>query len=103
MDARQEKLGTYKEFGKMLREIADIYSKLGDIPLAEEGMEREDVVSSISFITHKHAFEDYICPLKDQFVRIPLDVTAAIKWRDYVLECYRTGKQVEYPNHTNEQ
>lgn len=56
MDKKEKKLATYKEFAKMLQEVANIYSKLGDEPLPEEGYEREDIVYAINFITNKHDF-----------------------------------------------
>ncbi len=37
MDKKEKNFATYKEFAKMLREVANIYSKLGDEPLLKEG------------------------------------------------------------------
>ena len=45
--AVQANAGADKEFGKMLREVANIYSQLGDTPLAEEGDEREEISRAI--------------------------------------------------------
>ena len=39
MDKKEKNFATYKEFAKMLREVANIYSKLGDEPLLKEGYE----------------------------------------------------------------
>lgn len=39
MNKEPRNLATYKEFGKMLRAVADIYSQMGDTPLEEEGWE----------------------------------------------------------------
>lgn len=36
MDKKEKNFATYKEFGKMLREVANIYSQLGDEPLSQE-------------------------------------------------------------------
>jgi hypothetical protein len=97
----EKNFATYKEFGKMLREVANIYSQYGDLPLADEGFEKNGIIESIGFIVNKHDFADYINPLKDSFLRHPFDVTKAAKWRDYVLECRRNGKEVEYPETTS--
>ena len=67
MDKKEKKLATYKEFAKMLQEVANIYSKLGDEPLPEEGYEREDI-----------------------------DVTKAIAWGKHVTECREKGIEPNY-------
>lgn len=54
MNKEPRNLATYKEFGKMLRAVADIYSQMGDTPLEEEGWEREEISNAIYFITNKH-------------------------------------------------
>ena len=36
MDKKEKNFATYKEFAKMLREVANIYSKLGDEPLLKD-------------------------------------------------------------------
>ena len=41
MDKKEKNFATYKEFGKMLREVANIYSKLGDEPLLEDTTQSE--------------------------------------------------------------
>lgn len=51
----------------MLQEVANIYSKLGDEPLPEEGYEREDIVYAINFIANKHDFQDFVQPWRDAF------------------------------------
>ncbi|MCS2394718.1 hypothetical protein NXX02_21150 [Bacteroides fragilis] len=38
MDKKEKNFATYKEFAKMLREVANIYSKLGDEPLLKKDM-----------------------------------------------------------------
>ena len=50
MNKEPRNLATYKEFGKMLRAVADIYSQMGDTPLEEEGWEREEISNAIYFI-----------------------------------------------------
>lgn len=57
MNKEPRNLATYKEFGKMLRAVADIYSQMGDTPLEEEGWEREEISNAIYFITNKHDCE----------------------------------------------
>lgn len=98
MNKKEKELATYKEFAKMLREVANIYSKLGDEPLPEEGYEREDIANAIYFITNKHDFQDFIQPWKDAFLRMPFDVERAKKWADYVAECRAKGKEIDYDN-----
>ena len=58
MNKEPRNLATYKEFGKMLRAVADIYSQMGDTPLEEEGWEREEISNAIYFITNKHDFQE---------------------------------------------
>ncbi|WP_270665101.1 hypothetical protein [Phocaeicola plebeius] len=84
MNKEPRNLATYKEFSKMLQEVANIYSQMGDTPLEEEGWEREDISNAIYFITNKHDFQDFILPWKDAFLRNPIDVTEAKKWAAYV-------------------
>lgn len=52
MNKEPRNLATYKEFGKMLRAVADIYAQMGDTPLEEEGWERENISNAIYFITN---------------------------------------------------
>ena len=85
MDKKEKNFATYKEFAKMLREVANIYSKLGDEPLLKEGYE--------------HDFGYFIQPWKDEFLRMPFDVTKRKKWADYVAECHATGKEIDYDNY----
>lgn len=89
-------LATYKEFGKMLRAVADIYAQMGDTPLEEEGWEREEISNAIYFITNKHDFQDFIQPWKDAFLRNPIDVTEAKKWAEYVRDCRKKGIPCNY-------
>lgn len=96
MNKQEKNLATYKEFGKMLREVANIYSQLGDTPLAEEGDEREEISRAIYFITNKHDFSDFIQPWKDSFLNNPIDVTEAKKWADYVKSCKEKGVPCDY-------
>lgn len=50
MDKKEKNFATYKEFGKMLREVANIYSKLGDEPLLEEGREYNAIRDAVQAI-----------------------------------------------------
>ena len=76
-----------KKFAKMLREVANIYSKLGDEPLLEEGYEYNAIRDAVQYVTNKHDFGYFIQPWKDEFLRMPFDVTKRKKWADYVAEC----------------
>lgn len=91
-----EKFATYKEFAKMLREVADIYAQLGDEPLLEEGREYNAIRESVQAITNKHDFASYILPWREEFRSMPFNVTKQKKWIAYVNECYRVGKEVDY-------
>lgn len=91
-----EKFATYKEFAKMLREVADIYAQLGDEPLLEEGREYNAIRESVQAITNKHDFASYILPWREEFRSMPFSVTKKKKWIAYVNECYRVGKEVDY-------
>ena len=75
MNKEPRNLATYKEFGKMLRAVADIYSQMGDTPLD---------------------FQDFIQPWKDAFLRNPIDVTEAKKWAAYVKSCRDKGIPCDY-------
>lgn len=90
------KYATYKEFAKMLREVADIYAQLGDEPLLEEGREYNAIRESVQAITNKHDFASYILPWREEFRSMPFSVTKKKKWIAYVNECYRVGKEVDY-------
>lgn len=96
MDKKEKKLATYKEFAKMIREVANIYSTLGDEPLPEEGHEREDIADAIYFVTNKHDFQNFVQPWKDAFLRMPFDVTEAIAWGKYMKECREKGVEPHY-------
>lgn len=91
-----EKFATYKEFAKMLREVADIYSQLGDEPLLQDGHEYNAIRESVQAITNKHDFASYILPWREEFRSMPFNVTKQKKWIAYVNECYRVGKEVDY-------
>ena len=87
MDKKEKNFATYKEFGKMLREVANIYSKLGDEPLLEEGREYNAIRDAVQAITNKHDFASYILPWREDFRSMPFNVTRQKKWADYVAEC----------------
>lgn len=96
MDKKEKNFATYKEFAKMLREVANIYSKLGDEPLLKEGYEYNAIRDAVQYVTNKHDFDYFIQPWKDEFLRMPFDVTKRKKWADYVAECHATGKEIDY-------
>ncbi len=48
MDKKEKNFATYKEFGKMLREVANIYSQLGDEPLSQEQYEYNGIRDALS-------------------------------------------------------
>ncbi len=50
-------------------------------------------------VTNKHDFDYFIQPWKDEFLRMPFDVTKRKKWADYVAECHATGKEIDYDNY----
>lgn len=56
MDKKEKNFATYKEFAKMLREVANIYSKLGDEPLLKEGYEYNAIRDAVQYVTNKHDF-----------------------------------------------
>ena len=65
MDKKEKNFATYKEFAKMLREVANIYSKLGDEPLLKEGYEYNAIRDAVQYVTNKHDFDYFIQPWKD--------------------------------------
>lgn len=99
MDKKEKNFATYKEFGKMLREVANIYSKLGDAPLLEEGREYNAIRDAVQAITNKHDFASYILPWREDFRSMPFNVTRQKKWADYVAECHAKGKEIDYDNY----
>ena len=94
MNKESRNLATYKEFGKMLRAVADIYAQMGDTPL--------EISNAIYFITNKHDFQDFIQPWKDAFLRNPIDVTEAKKWAEYVKSCRDKGIPCDYQEYENQ-
>ena len=52
MDKKEKNFATYKEFAKMLREVANIYSKLGDEPLLIEGYEYNAIRYAVQYVTN---------------------------------------------------
>lgn len=75
MDKKEKNFATYKEFAKMLREVANIYSQLGDTPLLQEGYEYDAIRDAVQYVTNKHDFDYFIQPWKDEFLLMPFDVT----------------------------
>lgn len=87
---------TCKEFGKMLRQVADLYARMGDRPLAEEMMEYAFIKDRIGFITTKHAYDYFLAPLKDDWLRYGFDVDEAKAWGEHVMSCRANGKEPDY-------
>ena len=52
-----EKFATYKEFGKMLREVADLCAKLGDTPLYDSA---PDLKEKVFYVVNRGAYDAYI-------------------------------------------
>ena len=96
MNKDKKNLATYKEFGKMLREVAYIYSRLGETPLSEEEYEYDSIISSIRRLTHYYDFDYYYCPLKNAFLDDPIDVDRSKKWSKYLAECEEKGIEPDY-------
>lgn len=99
MNKKEKNFATYKEFAKMLREVANIYSKLGDKPLLEEGYEYDAIRDAVQYVTNKHDFSFFLLPWREQFRSMPFDVMKRKKWADYVAECHAKGKEIDYDNY----
>lgn len=56
----------------MLREVANIYSQLGDEPLSQEQYEYNGIRDAVQYVTNKHDFDYFIQPWKDEFYVCPL-------------------------------
>ncbi len=78
-----EKFATYKEFGKMLREVADLCAKYGDTSLYESA---PDLKEKVFYVVNRGAYDAYIDPWMRDFAEHPFDVTAAKKWAKEVEE-----------------
>lgn len=78
-----EKFATYKEFGKMLREVADLCAKYGDAPLYDSIPELKE---RAFFVVNRGAYDAYIEPWMRAFAEHLVDVTAAKKWTKQVNE-----------------
>ena len=101
MDKKEKNFATYKEFAKMLREVANIYSKLGDEPLLKEGYEYNAIRDAVQYVTNKHDFGYFIQPWKDEFLRMPFDVNnkeynyqTGVHYMDIISECEKLGDYV---------
>lgn len=97
----KKNIATYKEFGKMLREVANLCAKYGDTLLEDFGPINIEMKDKIYFITNKHDYEDFIQPWIQSFMNHPFDVTEAKKWADYVTNCRERGEEVDYKNWKN--
>lgn len=82
MDKKEKDFATYKEFGKMLREVADLCAKYGDTPLYESVPELKE---KVFFVVNRGAYDAYIDPWMRDFADHPVDVTeakgGAIMWQ----------------------
>lgn len=83
MDKKEKDFATYKEFGKMLREVADLCAKYGDTPLYESVPELKE---KVFFVVNRGAYDAYIDPWLRDFAEHPFDVTTAKKWAQQVNE-----------------
>lgn len=92
------KHATYKEFGKMLREVANLCAKYGNTPLEEFGPINIDLKKRTAPITNKHDYECFILPWIQSFREHPFDLTEAVKWATYVADCKANGKEIDYDN-----
>lgn len=67
--------------------------------LSGEKTDAKAIRFAIQYVTNKHDFDYFIQPWKDEFLRMPFDVTKRKKWADYVAECHATGKEIDYDNY----
>jgi len=81
---------TYKEFGKMLREVADLCAKYGDAPLEDFGPIGIELKEKAFFVTNRGAYDDFILPWVQSFMEHPIDVTSAKKW---VIQCQNNHRK----------
>ena len=70
-----------------------------DYERLKEGYEYNAIRDAVQYVTNKHDFGYFIQPWKDEFLRMPFDVTKRKKWADYVAECHATGKEIDYDNY----
>jgi hypothetical protein len=107
MDKKKEKdFATYKEFGKMLREVASLCAKYGDTPLYESVPELKK--KKVFFVVNRGAYDAYIDPWmmrETPFADHPVDVTEAKKrWGDYVADCHaKKGIECNYQEYLKKQ
>lgn len=84
--------------------LFDVLNDVGDDEyiaayLREKGYEYNAIRDAVQYVTNKHDFGYFIQPWKDEFLRMPFDVTKRKKWADYVAECHATGKEIDYDNY----
>ncbi|WP_234238185.1 hypothetical protein [Phocaeicola vulgatus] len=72
--------------------LFDVLNDVGDD-------EYNAIRDAVQYVTNKHDFGYFIQPWKDEFLRMPFDVTKRKKWADYVAECHATGKEIDYDNY----
>ena len=100
MDKKENDFATYKEFGKMLREVADLCAKYGDTPLYESVPELKE---KVFFVVNRGAYDAYIDPWMRDFADHPVDVTEAKRWGDYVSDCHAKGIECNYQEYLKKQ
>lgn len=93
MDKKEKDFATYKEFGKMLRELADLCAKYGDTPLYDSVPELKE---KVYFVVNRGAYDAYIDPWMREFAEHPFDVIQAKRWGDYVADCCTKGIGCNY-------
>lgn len=104
MKTETKNLATYKEFGKMLREIANIYSRRGDEPLPtsdeEQNLEYSSIKKDVDSLTPTHC-EGMFHTIRNWFALYPFDVDQAKKWKKYLELCEEQGIEPDYDNWEN--
>lgn len=104
MKNETKNLATYKEFGKMLREVANVYAALGEEPLPTTDEEQEKEYTSITREVERISPVDcagLFNVLRNTFARYPIDVDKAKKWSRYLNQCEERGTEPDYENWEN--
>ncbi len=85
-----------------MSKIEEAFRGLGrteKVRFISQNIEYANAVAVAKYVTNKHDFGYFIQPWKDEFLRMPFDVTKRKKWADYVAECHATGKEIDYDNY----
>lgn len=104
MKTETKNLATYKEFGKMLREVANIYSSRGDEPLPtsdeDQDLEYDNIIRHVERIAPIHGYNLFHA-LRNWFATYPADIDEAKKWSKYLDQCEAQGIEPDYDNWEN--